>query len=69
VSAEVPKLHHRLSLGDPAITGDRPAEVIVLLADPAAFLAPPRPAASVPRDPAPDERAMAFPGRGRFDYV
>jgi hypothetical protein len=68
VSAEVPKLQHRFSLGDPAIAGDRPpAEVIVVLADPAAFLPPQsssRPAVSTLND-----HSMAFEAVGRFEYV
>lgn len=70
MSAEVPKLHRRVPLGDAAVAGDRPpAQVVVVIADPAAFLTPPRPAASVLGGPALDERLMAFEALSRFEYV
>lgn len=69
MSAEVPKLHRRLPLGDPEFFGDRPpAEVEVTLADPAILL----PSSSVKPPGAPpllDDRAMAFPALHRFEYV
>jgi hypothetical protein len=69
VSAEVPKLQHRLALGAPEPFSDRPpAEVLVVLADPAAFLPPP-PVAPVPGEPSLDERAMAFKAWHRLEYV
>jgi hypothetical protein len=68
VSAEVPKLRHRLSLGDPSC-GDRPpTEVVVVLADPAVL----RPVRSFSTEPDPlrlDDRAMAFEAVHRFEYV
>ena len=69
MSAEVPKLHRRLSLGDPAIAGDRPpAQVVVVIADPVAFLLPPS-SSPAPDAPTPDDRSMAFEAVGRFEYV
>jgi hypothetical protein len=70
MSAEVPKLHRRVPLGDAAVAGDRPpAQAVIVIADPVAFLAPPRRKAEVRGAPALDERAMAFEAWSRFDYV
>jgi hypothetical protein len=69
MSAEVPKLHRRLPLGDPGFCGDRPpAEVVVVLADPAMLLPPP-PVPSTAAEPFIDDRSMAFPALHRFEYV
>ncbi len=69
MSAEIPTLHRRLPLGDAAIAGDRPpAEVIVVIADPIAFLTPPRPD-SVPGAPPLDDRSIAFEALSRFEYL
>jgi hypothetical protein len=69
MSAEVPKLHRRLPLGDPYFNGDRPpAEVVVVLADPAVL--PPSPARRKTDRALPlDDHAMAFPALSRFDFV
>ena len=69
MSAEVPKLHHRLLLEDPAAFTDRPpVEAVVLLADPAAAPAA-SPAWYLRLDRPRYERSIAFPALGRFDYV
>lgn len=69
MSAEVPKLHRRLPLGEPEFFGERPpAEVEVTLADPAILLPPP-PETSATAQPPIDDRAMAFPALHRFEYV
>lgn len=69
MSAEVPKLHHRIPLGEPGPVGDRPpAEVIVLLVDPAAVHSLP-PATYMGGDPSFDQRSIAFGALGRFEYV
>jgi hypothetical protein len=69
VSAEVPKLQHRLLLADPDAFGDRPpAEVIVVLPDPAVIRRL-RFFAAEPAPPRRDDRAMAFKPWHRFEYV
>jgi hypothetical protein len=69
VSAEVPKLQHRLSLAAPGACGDRPpAEAVVVLADPA-LLSLLTPLPSVPGGISLDDRAMAFKAWHRFEYV
>jgi hypothetical protein len=69
VSAEVPKLHRRLPLGEAACFGDRPpAEALVVLADPAGLLPLPY-LAPVSGESAVDDRAMAFQAVHRFEYV
>jgi hypothetical protein len=68
VSAEVPKLKHRLLLADPDAFGGRPpAEVIVVLPDPA-VLRRLRFFAAEPAPP-PVDRAMDFKPWHRFEYV
>lgn len=72
MSAEVPKLHRRLPLGEVEFFGDRPpAEVDVVLSDPAMRL--PYPSLTLVPDErrkAPiDDRAMAFPALSRYEYV
>jgi hypothetical protein len=69
MSAEVPKLHHRLLLEDPSAFGDRPpVEAVVLLADPAALHVL-TPSSYIDGEPALDERSIAFPALSRFDFV
>lgn len=71
MSAEILKLHRRLPLGETECFGDRPpAEVLVVLADPAALLPHP----SLPRGdercaPLIDDCSMAFHAAHRFEYV
>ena len=68
MSAEVPKLHHRLALEDPSC-GDRPpTEMVVLFADPVVL----RQVRSFSTEPDPirlDDHAMAFEAVHRFEYV
>jgi hypothetical protein len=69
MSAEVPKLHCHLPLGDPGSFGDRPpAQVVVVLADPAVLLPHPSLSPIAPELPI-DDRSMAFPAEHRFEYV
>ena len=69
MSAEVPKLHRRLSLGDPVGCGDRPpAEVLVVLPEPVAPL-PPRSRSSTGAELPISDRSMAFHAVHRFEYV
>lgn len=72
MSAEVPKLHRRLPLGEVEFFGDRPpAEVLVVLADPAMRL--PYPSLALVGDeraaPPIDDHSMAFPALHRYEYV
>lgn len=71
MSAEVPKLHRRLPLGEAECFGDRPpAEVVVILSDPATLL--PHPSLSPGDDrraPLIDDCTMAFHAAHRFEYV
>jgi hypothetical protein len=69
MSAEVPKLHHRLSLEVPGGPGDRPPiEVLVKIADPLAFR--PRSSSSTTNgERAFDYRSIAFPAVCSFDFV
>lgn len=72
MSAEVPKLHRRLQLGEVEFFGDRPpAEVDVVLSDPAVRL--PYPSLSLVeerrRGPLIDDQSMAFPALHRYEYV
>jgi hypothetical protein len=72
MSAEVPKVYRRVSLGDAAIAGDRPpAQAVVVIADPVAFLAPRRPGTKVAGGPnvEPDDPSIAFEALSRFEYV
>jgi hypothetical protein len=69
VSAEVPKLQHRLALENSDPFEDRPpAEVVVMLADPAALSPLLRPPLA-PAEPSLDDREMAFKAWHRFEYV
>jgi hypothetical protein len=69
MSAEVPKLHHRLSLGPPAALGDRPpAEMVILIADPALFVAP-RTSSPQGDERSVASRSMAFEAVHRFEFV
>lgn len=71
MSAEIPKLHRRVPLGDPGSFGDRPpAQVVVVLDDPARLL--PHPSLSPDDDRRGlliDDCSMAFHAAHRFEYV
>ncbi|HKZ12783.1 MAG TPA: hypothetical protein VJL81_02950 [Solirubrobacterales bacterium] len=72
MSAEVPKLHRRLPLGEIEHFGDRPpAEVLVVLSDPAGRLPFPSLASVGDERNAPhiDDCTIAFPALHRFEYV